>query len=120
MLKKITLFAAAFAVLLAMGIAIRARADANAPVIKITAKQFGFTPNLVTLKRGQTVVLELTSEDVTHGFFSKPLGIDEIIAPGQPTRVTLTPQTAGKFTTICDHFCGVRHGDMKMTIMVEE
>ncbi len=35
------------------------------------------------------------------------------------TDVVLTPQTAGRFTTICDHFCGSGHGNMKMTIVVE-
>jgi len=87
--------------------------------ITITAKRFEFTPREITLKAGETVRLELTTEDVTHGFFVKPLGIDEVIVPGQPTQVVVTPTTAGRYTTICDHFCGAGHGGMKMTIVVE-
>jgi cytochrome c oxidase subunit II len=87
--------------------------------IAITAKRFEFSPREITLKAGETVRLELTTEDVTHGFFVKPLGIDELIAPGQPTQVLVTPTTAGRYTTICDHFCGAGHGGMKMTIVVE-
>ena len=30
-----------------------------------------------------------------------------------------TLNVAGTFTTICDHFCGANHGNMKMTIVVE-
>jgi len=96
-----------------------AQADENPRVIEITAKRFGFTPNQITLKKGETVKLRLTSEDVTHGFFLRPLKIDEEIVPGKTTELTLRPQTAGTFTTICDHFCGVNHGNMKMTIVVE-
>jgi cytochrome c oxidase subunit 2 len=88
-------------------------------VIDITAERFKFTPNLITIKKGETVTLRLTSQDVTHGFFLKPMKIDEVIVPGKPTELTLTPQVAGRFTTICDHFCGSGHGGMNMTIVVE-
>jgi cytochrome c oxidase subunit II len=96
-----------------------ARADATARVIEITAKRFAFAPNSITIKKGEMVTLRLHSEDVTHGFFMRALKIDEVIEPGQTKDVTLTPQTAGIFTTICDHFCGVNHGNMNMTIVVE-
>ena len=96
----------------------RVRAE-DVPVIEITAKRFAFTPDKITLKQGQTVKLRLHSEDVTHGFFLRPLKLDEEIPAGQAVEVTVTPQTAGTFTTICDHFCGANHGNMNMTIVVE-
>jgi cytochrome c oxidase subunit 2 len=96
----------------------RARAD-DVPVVEITAKRFAFSPDKITLKRGQTVKLRLHSEDVTHGFFLRPLKLDEEIPAGPSIDVTVTPQTAGTFTTICDHFCGANHGNMNMTIVVE-
>ena len=94
-------------------------AEAAPRVIEITAKRFAFTPNTITLKKGEKVTLRLHSEDVTHGFFLRALKIDEVIEPGQTKDVNVTPQTAGSFTTICDHFCGVNHGSMNMTIVVE-
>ncbi|HEU5403605.1 MAG TPA: cupredoxin domain-containing protein [Terriglobales bacterium] len=96
------------------------RVSAQEPrVIDITAKRFGFTPDTITLKKGQTVKLRLHSEDVIHGFFSRQLKIDEEVEPGKTTEITLTPQAAGTFKTICDHFCGAGHGNMAMTIVVE-
>ena len=89
-------------------------------VIEITAKRFAFSPSEITLKRGETVKLKIVSEDVTHGLYLKPLKIDADIQPGKTTEVMVTPQNAGKFTAICDHFCGVNHGNMKMTVVVEE
>jgi cytochrome c oxidase subunit II len=98
----------------------RARADESPRVIVITAKRFEFTPKEITLKKGETVKLQLRSEDVTHGFFVRPLGIDKDIPAGGITEVTVTPQEVGRYRTICDHFCGAGHGAMKMTVIVEE
>jgi cytochrome c oxidase subunit 2 len=97
----------------------RAEETPKPRVVAITARRFEFVPKEITLKQGESVTLRLTSEDVTHGFFMKALGIDAVIEPGQPTDVTITPQTAGSFTTICDHFCGEGHGNMHMTIVVQ-
>ncbi len=88
-------------------------------VIQITAHRFEFAPNQITLKKGEPVKLVLTSTDVVHGFFSRPLKIDEVIEPGKATEVNLTPQTAGTYLLICDHFCGVNHAAMNMKIVVE-
>jgi cytochrome c oxidase subunit II len=96
------------------------RAYATGPrVVDITAKRFGFTPDQITLKKGETVTLRLHSEDVTHGFFMRKLKIDTEVEAGQTAEVTITPETPGSYTTICDHFCGANHGNMKMTIVVE-
>ncbi len=89
------------------------------PVVEITAKRFAFSPDRITLKKGETVKLRIHSEDVTHGFFLRPLKLDEEIPAGQTTEVVVTPQTAGTFMPICDHFCGANHGNMNMTIVVE-
>ncbi len=97
----------------------RAQAADKPRVVTISARRFEFRPSQITLKKGETVKLLLQSEDVTHGFLMKALGIDTDIPAGETAEVTITPQTAGKFTTICDHFCGAGHGNMKMTIVVE-
>jgi len=97
-----------------------ARAQDEPRVIMITAKRFEFSPNLITLARSETVKLQIKSEDVTHGLFVRPLGIDTEIVPGRVTELTLTPETAGTYRAICDHFCGAGHGGMKMTIIVRE
>jgi cytochrome c oxidase subunit 2 len=97
-----------------------ARAQDPPRVIVITAKRFEFSPSQITLAKGETVKLQLRSEDVTHGLFVRPLGIDAEIAPGQVSELTVTPQKAGTFRAICDHFCGAGHGGMKLTIVVGE
>jgi cytochrome c oxidase subunit II len=99
---------------------LRARAQDAPQVIKITASKFRFTPDHITLVKGQPVTLDLTSSDRVHGFMIRALKIDTDVKPGKVTAITATPQTAGTFTAICDHYCGLGHGNMKMKVVVEE
>lgn len=93
---------------------------ANPKVIELKAKRFAFEPGEITLKKGETVVLSLTTEDVIHGLYLKPLKIDALIEPGKTSDVTVTPQQTGKFVAICDHFCGAGHGNMHLVVNVVE
>ena len=97
-----------------------ARATETAQVVKITASKFHFTPDRIVLAKGQPITLELTSADRTHGFMVRAFGIDTDIQPGKTTAITIKPEKVGSYTTICDHYCGLGHGGMKMTIVVEE
>jgi cytochrome c oxidase subunit 2 len=107
------------AVLLAAAGPVLTRSEEPARVVEIRAHRFQFEPAQVTLRRGETVKLVLRSDDVVHGFFSRPLGIDTEIHPGAPTEIVVTPTAAGRFVTICDHFCGAGHGNMSLTFVVE-
>jgi cytochrome c oxidase subunit II len=98
----------------------RTAAAESTQVVKITASKFHFTPDHITLVKDQPVTLQLTSTDATHGFMIRALKIDTDIKPGTVTQMTVTPATAGTFKAICDHYCGVGHGGMKMTVVVEE
>ena len=88
-------------------------------VIEVAAKRFEFSPKELSLKKGETVTIHLTSQDVEHGFFNRKLKIDADVPAGQSTDVTITPQQEGDFLVICDHFCGAQHGNMHMSVKVE-
>lgn len=112
--------AAVIALAVLIGVAARSRADEAPRTVDITAKRFEFVPSTITLKRGETVTLRVTSEDVIHGLFLRDLKLDTDIEPGKTQELTVTPQRAGKFTAICHHFCGAQHGNMKLTVVVED
>jgi cytochrome c oxidase subunit 2 len=116
--------AAALAALLSIvaTVAVVAHLDAQetAPrVIAISAKRFEFTPNQLTLQRGVPVTLRVSAEDRDHGFFQEELDLELDLTPGHVSEVTFTPQKAGRFVVICDHFCGSGHGNMKLVIDVK-
>lgn len=109
---KKRLFLIAFAGMLQLG--------ASEPrLVEIQAKRFEFKPNVVHLKKGETVTVKLTSSDTSHGLLVDELNVDLDAAPDRPDSVTITPAQTGTFHAICDHFCGSGHGGMQMTIVVE-
>jgi len=108
-----------FLVLLFLAVVAHAQQPATPRVIDISAKRFEFNPSVVTLHQGETVKIRLTAADHAHGLLIKPLGIDLDADPGLPDEITITPKAAGRFPAICDHYCGMGHGNMKMVFVVE-
>jgi cytochrome c oxidase subunit 2 len=95
----------------------RARnADAEPQVIEIHAKKFGYDPPEITLHKGQSYKLHLTSDDVPHSIRIKPLNVTAVMKPGQFNDVLLTPDQVGDFKADCGVYCGSGH--MKMAMMV--
>ncbi len=94
-------------------------AETAEQVIRITAKRFQFSPDVIHLKRSVPVVLEFTTLDRKHGFKSTLLGLDTVIRPGETSRIRLVPNKAGTFAFHCDVFCGSGHEGMEGTIVVE-
>ncbi len=106
-------------VVLALAAAVRG-SGAEPRVIRIVAKRFSYTPSTITLKKGEPVVLELTSEDRVHGFKLPAFGIRTDVRPKEIARVPLTPDKTGTFTFACDVFCGDGHDDMSGTLIVTD
>jgi cytochrome c oxidase subunit 2 len=88
--------------------------------IEVTAQRFQFIPAEITLKKGEPVVLVLTSTDTTHGLEVKELGLNAKIHKGQPSELAFTPDETGTFTGHCSVFCGSGHGGMMLTLHVVE
>lgn len=93
--------------------------DANIPVIVIKASRFHYQPDKITLKKGQTVMLEIEATDHLHGFSVPELGVRVDAIPGKKVRLKLTPTKAGTFSFHCDIFCGSGHEEMAGEIVVE-
>lgn len=95
-------------------------AQAAVGVIEIHAKRFSFTPSEITIKKGETVKLVLTSDDVTHSLVIPDLHVNAKITKGHSTEVTITPNTTGDFHGKCGHFCGSGHGSMTFMVHVKQ
>ena len=87
--------------------------------IEIVAKRFTYDPDVITLKKGEPVVLVLRSIDVTHGLKVDGLNIkSNEIKKGKDTDIQFTPEQTGHFVGQCAYFCGTGHGEMKLQIDV--
>ena len=89
-------------------------------VIDIHAKRFSFSPAEITLKKGETVKLVVTSSDVTHSLVIPGLHVKQTIKKGHPAEITITPTQVGDFRGRCGHFCGSGHGSMVFTVHVKD
>jgi cytochrome c oxidase subunit 2 len=88
--------------------------------IEIHARRFSFVPAEITITKGQTVTLDLTSDDVPHSLVIKALGINQSITKGHTSEVILSPTTVGDFRGQCGRFCGSGHGSMVFTVHVKQ
>jgi len=88
--------------------------------IRIDAKRFDYTPGELTLKKGEAVILELTSRDVLMGFNLPDFNLRADMIPDKVTRVRFVPDKTGSFTFLCDIFCGTKHEEMHGRLTVVE
>ena len=94
---------------------------ADAPqVVKITAKRFEYSPHEVVLKKGVPTILQLTTEDRSHGFNIPAMNLRADIVPGKITELKLTPRETGEFDFFCDIFCGSGHEGMSGKLAVTD
>src|SRR2546421_7093162 len=122
-LSKRSLRAAVAMAVLACGCAatyVAAQAAPRAHVIKMAAKRFDYAPAHLTLKKGQPVVLELTTKDVVMGFNLPDFNVRADIVPDKVARVSFVPDKTGTFTFVCDIFCVEGHDRMQGTVTVTD
>ncbi|MBI1969420.1 cytochrome c oxidase subunit II [Candidatus Woesearchaeota archaeon] len=92
----------------------------QAPVeISVIAKRFSFSPDPIRVKKGDRVILKITSMDVEHGFAIPAFGINKPLPPGQEVVIEFTADKTGTFDVFCSVYCGTGHKGMKGKLVVE-
>ena len=91
----------------------------NVKSFSITAKNWDFVPNTITVNKGDKVKLSLTSVDVEHGFKLPDFGVKVDLAPGKTEVVEFVADKVGTFSFSCSVFCGSGHREMKGTLIVK-
>ncbi len=92
---------------------------ADAVVVDMIARQFEFVPNEITVRRGDTVVLRVTSTDVDHGIAIPGYRIRELIPAGETVIIKFEADRPGLFVFYCYVACGPGHDKMVGKILVE-
>ena len=93
--------------------------DAPAQKICMTAKRYEYTPDVILVKQGTHVILEIESLDVTHGFKIDQYGINVTIPEKEKVTVEFYAREPGTYPFKYSHFCGVGHFGMNGKLIVE-
>lgn len=72
----------------------------------------------IHLPLGETVQVELTSNDVIHAFWVPDFLFKRDATPGHPQIFDITPSELGTFHGVCSEFCGLNHSFMTFTVEV--
>jgi len=94
--------------------------DTDSVTVDITGRNFEFSQDTITVKRGQEVTINFTSEEGFHDFVVDEFdAATEQVQAGESTSVTFVASEAGEF----EYYCSVgTHRQMGMvgTLVVEE
>jgi cytochrome c oxidase subunit II len=92
---------------------------AESPEVKMTAKKYEFSPNVMTVHQGAHVKLIITALDRDHGFKLAAFHINQRLKKGEPETIEFTADRAGTFPFECSVVCGMGHHRMKGKLVVE-
>ena len=85
----------------------------------VVARKFEYTPNILTVKRGDRVNIRLLSQDVHHGLYLDGYEIETSAYPGKDGALHFVADKNGKFAFRCSVTCGAFHpymiGYLKVT-----
>jgi nitrous-oxide reductase len=83
-----------------------------------------FTPDVVTAKVGDKVIVHLTNTeqtpDATHGFAVPTKNVMVSLDPGETTTVQFTVDRPGTYSYYCTEFCSALHLEMQGWLIVEK
>ena len=91
--------------------------------VYMTAVRSHFTPDIVRVKKGDTVHLHITNveqaHDATHGFTIGSYDVHSSLEPGKHVDITFVADQEGTFPFYCTEFCSALHLEMAGYLLVE-
>ncbi|KPK14709.1 MAG: cytochrome C, partial [Myxococcales bacterium SG8_38] len=91
--------------------------------VYMTAVRSHFTPDIVRVKKGDTVHLHITNveqaHDATHGFTVGSYNVHASLEPGKHVDISFVADRAGTFPFYCTEFCSALHLEMAGYLLVE-
>ncbi|MEK7545353.1 MAG: cupredoxin domain-containing protein [Patescibacteria group bacterium] len=92
---------------------------AQIKTFNMVAKNFTFAPSTITVNEGDTVRINLSSTEGTHGLVIPDFGVNKVVSQGAPVVLEFVASKKGTFGFRCSVMCGEGHGDMKGTLIVQ-
>lgn len=86
----------------------------------IWARQFDFTPAVITVQQGDHVRVNLKTADVAHGWYIDGYDINIKVSGGDTTSVEFVADKAGTFKIRCSVTCGPFHPFLAGKFVVQQ
>lgn len=80
----------------------------------------GAADKTFTVPQGAKVTYKIATTDVVHGFSIAGTNVNMMVEPGYISELTVTHSDVGKFTIVCNEYCGAGHHLMFATLEVVE
>ncbi|KAA0966838.1 cytochrome B5 [Sporosarcina sp. ANT_H38] len=74
----------------------------------------------IRVPKGSTVLFQITTKDVVHGFQIAGTNVNMMVEPGHISRYEAVMKNTGEFTIVCNEYCGIGHHQMFGTVEVYE
>lgn len=101
----------------------RIERDGTKVHVYMTAMRSHFSPDVIRVKKGDHVVIHVTSieqtADATHGFAIPGYNIQLSIDPGEVLTAEFHADKTGSFAFYCTEFCSALHLEMQGWLLVE-
>lgn len=88
--------------------------------LQMVARMWAFQPSTITLPKGSTLHLYVTSQDVVHGFHVKKKNVNLMAVPGAVNYIKVKFDEAGEYFFACHEFCGAAHHAMAGRIRITD
>lgn len=80
----------------------------------------GQSVKTIRVPKGSTVLFQITTTDVVHGFQVAGTNVNMMVEPGHISRYEAVMKNTGEFTVVCNEYCGIGHHLMYGTVEVYE
>ena len=86
--------------------------------VTMVAARYGFFPPVIEVPTDTPVTFRVASADVLHGFHVPFTNAASMVVPGYVSEVHTSFPTAGKYSFLCNEYCGLGHDSMWSRLIV--
>ncbi|MRH42451.1 cytochrome B5 [Aquibacillus halophilus] len=101
--------------------------DDDKYIVSVIASAFNYDLGLdeegsavknIRIPAGSTVLFQVTTVDVVHGFHLAGTNVNMMVEPGHISSLETVLKTPGVYTLVCNEYCGTGHHYMASTVEV--
>ncbi|NLE28400.1 MAG: hypothetical protein GX629_01865 [Phycisphaerae bacterium] len=92
----------------------------NTRIVRVTIRRLKFIPDPIIVVEGETVRLEVTSQDAPHNIAIEDLNINQKVEPLAPETIEFTADRPGRYSMTCSVNCGIADRHLEGELIIQE